>query len=118
MGVTIKDISGSTTPVFIGDGRDPVFATGLEAVVRFLLPAFLLNELRPELFTLNPPEVQEQFSDLLGRLAELEGVHVLLSLRDDFLFHCSGQDAFDADAVAAHHQRDLRPVLGQHGSAH
>ncbi len=46
-----------------------------------------------ELFTLNPPEVQETFATLLGRLA-LEGdVHVLLALRDDFLFHCQKHDA-------------------------
>jgi DNA-binding winged helix-turn-helix (wHTH) protein/WD40 repeat protein len=41
-----------------------------------------------ELFTLNPPEVQSRFAALLGRLANEAGVHVLLSLRDDFLFSC------------------------------
>jgi WD40 repeat protein len=46
-----------------------------------------------ELFTLNPPEVQERFAGLLARLA-LEGdAHVLLSMRDDFLFYCSAQSA-------------------------
>ena len=44
-----------------------------------------------ELFTLNPPEVQEGFADLLGRLALEADVHVLLALRDDFLFYCSAQ---------------------------
>jgi WD40 repeat protein len=43
-----------------------------------------------ELFTLNPREVQERFAGLLGRIAALEGLHVLLSLRDDFLFACHG----------------------------
>jgi hypothetical protein len=38
-----------------------------------------------ELFTLNPPETQDRFAALLGRLASETGVHVLLSLRDDFL---------------------------------
>ena len=45
-----------------------------------------------ELFTLNPPEVQERFAELLGRLALEADVHVLLSMRDDFpvpLLHSS-----------------------------
>ena len=41
-----------------------------------------------ELFTLNPPEVQARFAELLGRLALEADVHVLLSMRDDFLFQC------------------------------
>ncbi len=41
-----------------------------------------------ELFTLNPPEMQERFARLLGRLALDADVRVLLSMRDDFLFHC------------------------------
>ena len=45
-----------------------------------------------ELFTLNAPEVQARFASFLGRLAEEAEVHVLLSLRDDFLFRCSDQD--------------------------
>jgi WD40 repeat protein len=46
-----------------------------------------------ELFTQNPPEVQKVFCDLLGRLTLEADVHVLVSMRDDFLFHCSGQPA-------------------------
>ena len=45
-----------------------------------------------ELFALNAPEMQARFASLLGRLAEEADVHVLLSLRDDFLFRCSEQD--------------------------
>jgi WD40 repeat protein len=41
-----------------------------------------------ELFTQNPPEVQERFADLLRRLALEADIHVLLSMRDDFLFQC------------------------------
>jgi len=41
-----------------------------------------------ELFTQNPPEVQARFAELLGRLPIDANVHVLLSMRDDFLFHC------------------------------
>ncbi len=45
-----------------------------------------------ELFTLNPPEVQEAFAALLGRLVLDADIHVLLSLRDDFLFHCQDHE--------------------------
>ncbi len=46
-----------------------------------------------ELFTLNPPEVQEAFASLLGRLVVEADIHVLLSLRDDFLFHCQKHES-------------------------
>jgi WD40 repeat protein len=46
-----------------------------------------------ELFTLNPPEVQERFAQLLAGLALEVDAHVLLSMRDDFLFSCSEQPA-------------------------
>jgi WD40 repeat protein len=41
-----------------------------------------------ELFTQSPEEVQERFAELLGRLPLEADAHVLLSMRDDFLFHC------------------------------
>ena len=41
-----------------------------------------------ELFTQSPPAVQERFAGVLARLALEADVHVLLSMRDDFLFHC------------------------------
>ncbi len=46
-----------------------------------------------ELFTQCRPEVQRGFADLIGRLAVEADARVLLSMRDDFLFHCSGQPA-------------------------
>jgi WD40 repeat protein/tRNA A-37 threonylcarbamoyl transferase component Bud32 len=46
-----------------------------------------------ELFTRCQPELQPRFADLLGRLAVEADARVLVSLRDDFLFHCSGQPA-------------------------
>jgi serine/threonine protein kinase/WD40 repeat protein len=46
-----------------------------------------------ELFTQNPPDVQQKFSELLACLALDADIHVLLSMRDDFLFHCSDQPA-------------------------
>lgn len=53
--------------------------------------ALLVVDQFEELFTLNPPEVQARFAALLGRLAREEDVHVLLSVRDDFLIRCSEQ---------------------------
>ncbi len=41
-----------------------------------------------ELFTLNSPEVQGRFAALLSRLVLEADVHVLLSMRDDFLLRC------------------------------
>src|SRR5262249_17525254 len=41
-----------------------------------------------ELFTLNGPQVQARFAELLGETALECGVRVLVSMRDDFLFHC------------------------------
>jgi WD40 repeat protein len=41
-----------------------------------------------ELFTQSPPESQAAFAELLGRLSKEAEVHVLLSLRDDFLMRC------------------------------
>ena len=46
-----------------------------------------------ELFTLNPVETQVAFADLLGRLALEADVHVLLSMRDDFMLHCHAHEA-------------------------
>jgi WD40 repeat protein len=46
-----------------------------------------------ELFTLTPPEVQESFAALLGQLVLAADVHVLLSLRDDFLFQCQKHES-------------------------
>lgn len=41
-----------------------------------------------ELFTLNPPPVQQRFAEFLARAVGEAGVHVLLVLRDDFLLSC------------------------------
>jgi eukaryotic-like serine/threonine-protein kinase len=46
-----------------------------------------------ELFTLNPKEAQDGFANLLGRAVVEADVTVLLSLRDDFLFHCQGHES-------------------------
>jgi WD40 repeat protein len=56
--------------------------------------ALLVLDQFEELFTLSTPKTQARFASLLGRLIEDAGVHVLLSLRDDFLIRCSEYDAF------------------------
>jgi len=89
----------------------PAFAGDMEAIESFLgferdtaVPlvskwrqksehALVIVDQFEELFTLNPPEVQEAFATLLGRLVLEADVHVLLSLRDDFLFHCQKHEA-------------------------
>ena len=45
-----------------------------------------------ELYALNAQDVQARFAAFLGRLAGEAELHVVLSLRDDFLFRCSEQD--------------------------
>ena len=71
--------------------------------------ALLVLDQFEELFTLNPPEVQERFAALLGRLAIEADVHVLLSMRDDFLFHCAEQPAL---APIFTELTPLRPPVG------
>ncbi len=46
-----------------------------------------------ELFTQSSRDVQARFAELLGRAAGEVGVHVLLALRDDFLFSCHAHPA-------------------------
>jgi DNA-binding winged helix-turn-helix (wHTH) protein len=53
-----------------------------------------------ELFTLSSRTSQKELATLLGRLATECGAHVLLSMRDDFLFHC-------------HEHESLRPVFSE-----
>ncbi len=50
--------------------------------------ALLVVDQFEELFVLNPESIQQRFADLLGRLALEADLHLLLSMRDDFLFHC------------------------------
>ena len=64
-----------------------------------------------ELYTLNPPDVQDAFARLLGRLVLEADIHVILSLRDDFLIRCSASESL-APAFS-----DLTPLgpLGENG---
>ena len=60
--------------------------------------ALLVVDQAEELFTLSGIDVQRRFAELLGRFVLEADVHVLLSLRDDFLLQCQ---AFE----------DLRPIF-------
>jgi WD40 repeat protein len=71
--------------------------------------ALLIVDQFEELFTQNAPDVQKRFADLLGRLAIDADVHVLVSMRDDFLFRCSDQPAL---APVFSEPTPLRPPLG------
>ena len=46
-----------------------------------------------ELFTLSPPEVQARFAALLRTIVDQADIHVLLAMRDDFLYRCNAQAA-------------------------
>jgi WD40 repeat protein len=78
--------------------------------------ALLVVDQFEELFTLNPPETQERFATLLARLALEADVHVLLSLRDDFLIRCCEQEPLapvlkDLTALLALRREDLRRAI-------
>jgi serine/threonine protein kinase len=62
-----------------------------------------------ELFTQNPIEVQNDFAELLGMLPLKADVHVLLSMRDDFLLHCQ---SFEALAPVFSEMTPLGPPTG------
>ena len=93
-----QSLAHALAPAFAGD------AQAVQALLRFedadtavsLLQRFrqrhehalvILDQFE-ELFTLNPPEVQQAFAQLLGRLVLDADLHVVLSLRDDFLVRC------------------------------
>jgi serine/threonine protein kinase/WD40 repeat protein len=50
--------------------------------------ALLIVDRFEELFTLNKPEIQSRFTELLGRALLEADVRVLLTMRDDFLIFC------------------------------
>jgi len=55
--------------------------------------ALLVVDQFEALFTLNSADVQQRFATLLGRATTEANVHVLLSLRDDFLLRCQDHPA-------------------------
>jgi WD40 repeat protein/DNA-binding winged helix-turn-helix (wHTH) protein len=63
-----------------------------------------------ELFTLRDEETQRRFAELLGRASE-SGIHVLLSMRDDFLIRCHAHPPLEPVF------KDVTPVLPLEGAA-
>jgi WD40 repeat protein/uncharacterized protein YukE len=57
--------------------------------------AALIVDQFEELFTLNSPEIQERFGSLLLRMVLEADIHVLLSMREDFLFRCHAVPGFE-----------------------
>jgi hypothetical protein len=55
--------------------------------------ALLVVDQFEELFTQNAAKTQARFAELLGRLVLEADVFVLLSMRDDFFFHCHQYEA-------------------------
>lgn len=62
--------------------------------------ALLVVDQFEELFTLNPEPVRGRFIDLLRRLVDAAGIHLVLVLRDDFLLEC-------------HRYSQLAPIFGE-----
>ncbi len=78
--------------------------------------ALLVIDQFEELFTLNPPEVQSRFAELLGRLSVEADIHVLVSMRDDFFFLCHQYPALrplfmDATPLGPLSAHDLRRAI-------
>jgi WD40 repeat protein/DNA-binding winged helix-turn-helix (wHTH) protein len=76
---------------------DPTVAVGVVGRWRRAhAQALLVVDQAEELFTLSPNDVQRAFASLLGRMLQEADVHILLSLRDDFLMRCHEHAALAA----------------------
>jgi DNA-binding winged helix-turn-helix (wHTH) protein/WD40 repeat protein len=98
-----KELGRALVPEFGGDTRAigellyidaPERAVALVSRWRALHQrALLVVDQFEELFTLNPPEVRARFAALIGSLTRDADVHVLLAIRDDFLYRCNDHEA-------------------------
>ena len=94
----LRSLGQALTPALAGDPdalpqlvafEDPEVATDLVRRWRRLHgEALLIIDQFEELFTLNPPETQACVAAVLGRLVAEAGIHLVLTLRDDFLIRC------------------------------
>ncbi|MGH9323250.1 MAG: winged helix-turn-helix domain-containing protein [Vicinamibacteria bacterium] len=98
--------------VFLRQPRNDPFLSfeGVDVWRTKFTEALLIVDQFEELFTLNDEETERRFSELLGRWAE-SGVHVLLSMRDDFLIRCHAHPAL------APVFEKLTPILPLSGAA-
>ncbi len=85
--------------------------------------AVLVVDQFEELFTLNPPEAQASFIELLRRLVDAADVHLVLAMRDDYLYRCQEFTADRADlrgadaASATDRRRAPKSAKGTGGAA-
>ncbi|HEY8164614.1 MAG TPA: serine/threonine-protein kinase, partial [Gemmatimonadaceae bacterium] len=73
--------------------------------------ALLVVDQAEELFTLNTVSVQSQYAELLARIAIEGDIHVLISMRDDFLIRCHQFESLTPIFS------DLTPLLPPSGGA-
>ena len=71
-----------------------------------------------ELFTQNSLDVQNRFAAFLGRVAHDADVHVLLSMRDDFIYRCHEHEALrpvfaDLTAIAQPSRESLSRAVSE-----
>ncbi|MCK5378831.1 MAG: winged helix-turn-helix domain-containing protein, partial [Acidobacteria bacterium] len=93
-----NSLARALAPEFSGDTeavqqllacRDPDVALSLVSRWRDRWSeALLVVDQFEELFTLNSAEAQTRFAELLSRLAHAAHVHIVLVMRDDFLYDC------------------------------
>ena len=90
-----REMSGDPDAVEMAVGiDDPTIAIELFSRWRRQnTEALLIIDQFEELFTLNTPDHQQRFANLLLRLALEANVRVLLSMRDDFLMECKTHES-------------------------
>jgi hypothetical protein len=87
----MKDLLRGLSEVTQTGEADPTLSALRRWRSRHAEALFVVDQLE-ELFTLNPPETQARIASLLRRMASEADVHVVLSLRDDFLIRCSDHE--------------------------
>jgi WD40 repeat protein len=91
----VPELAADTEAIqaLVGEANEDVLASAVADWRNRHEHALLVVDQFEELFTLCPDDVQRRFAELLGHLAVEIGVHVLLVMRDDFLFHCQAHEA-------------------------
>ncbi len=107
----VPELAGDTEAIrgLLGEDQESAVLSAVMRWRRRHTAALLIIDQFEELFTLSAPEAQERFAELLGKICSAADVHVLLSLRDDFLFHCH---AFPALAPVFDSLTPLGPLSG------
>lgn len=69
-------------------GEDKLIVSALQRWRKRYTEVLLVIDQFEELFTLNAHQIQERFASLIAHLASDANIHVVVSLRDDFLIRC------------------------------